>query len=72
MDPLKLELPISARVPEGALTRFCRTYASLSQNLHPVKNFWTPFEASTRRCLMGPCNAGNYLLNLASNRPSGS
>lgn len=38
VDPLKLKLPIFGPMfLKVSLTRFCRTYASLSQNLHPVK-----------------------------------
>lgn len=38
MDPLKLKMPIFGPMfLKVSLTRFCRTYASLSTNLHPVK-----------------------------------
>lgn len=38
VDPLKLKLPIFGPMfLKVSLTRFCRTYASLSTNLHPVK-----------------------------------
>lgn len=38
VDPLKLKMPIFGPMfLKVSLTRFCRTYASLSTNLHPVK-----------------------------------